>query len=61
MRNENDTKQRIVAYARELKMPVFRDEIDEVVAEANREQWSYYDFIAELLKQGRVHKPALPS
>ncbi len=51
MKEENNTKQRILEYARELKMPVFRDEMDEVVAEANKEQWSYYDFIAELLKR----------
>ena len=51
MKKEKDIKQQIVAYARELKMPVFRDEMDQVVAEANGQQWSYYDFMAELLRR----------
>lgn len=51
MKKEKDIKQQIVAYAKELKMPVFRDEMDQVVSEANAQQWSYYDFMAELLRR----------
>lgn len=51
MKQERNTKERILTYAKELKMPVFRDEMDEVVSEANKGQWSYYDFVAELLKR----------
>jgi DNA replication protein DnaC len=51
MKQEKNTKEQILSYAKELKMPVFRDEMDEVVAEANKDQWSYYDFIAELLRR----------
>lgn len=51
MKQEKDIKQKIIAYARELKMPVFRDEMEQVVAEANAGQWSYYDFMAEMMRR----------
>lgn len=50
MENLNE-KERVFNYAKELKHPVLRDELDDFISSATEEGWSYRTFICRLLNK----------
>ncbi len=44
-------KECIDNYAKELKLPVMRLELDAMIETATREEWNYYRLIRELLEK----------
>jgi DNA replication protein DnaC len=48
MENLNE-KEKVFNYAKELKLPVFKDEIEDFIALATDENWSYRTFICRIL------------
>lgn len=48
MENLNE-KEKVFNYAKELKLPVLRDELDDFITLATDENWSYRSFICQLL------------
>lgn len=48
MENLNE-KERVFNYAKDLKLPVLRDELDDFITLATDENWSYRGFICQLL------------
>lgn len=49
-------KERIVHYAKDLKLGIVKDIIDDVVSDAVQNQWDYWHFLCELLRQEAEHR-----
>lgn len=44
-------KEKIIAYAKLLRMPVFQQELDVIIAQATENNWSYRELITEILER----------
>ncbi len=44
-------REKIVAYAKLLRMPVFQQELDAIIAQATENNWSYRELITEILER----------
>jgi len=48
MQNQNE-KERVFNYAKELNLPIFKDEIEDFIALATTENWSYRTLLCQIL------------
>lgn len=71
MKQYSNETEMIAAYARDLKLPTFKEELDDLITEATDNNWSYRTFLCRLLereleqrgenrKYQRIRKAAFP-
>lgn len=56
MNDITNTREQLMQLARELKMPVLKDELDNVLQDAYQQQWDYQRFLCELLGKEVEHR-----